>query len=111
MDNEIKEYCKYCRFYGVLGCKSTLICKDGNRFLNPMRNLSDEEAEIYDNWLNAEAADVQPVRHGRWVKCGKLEGKIVMKCSECEQGITAMFEPKYHYCPNCGARMDGDTNG
>ena len=55
------------------------------------------------------SADVQPVKHGWWVKCGKLEGKIVMKCSECGQGITAMFAPKYHYCPNCGARMDGDA--
>lgn len=53
-------------------------------------------------------ADVQPVKHGRWVKCGKLEGKIVMKCSECEQGITAMFAPKYHYCPNCGAKMSNE---
>lgn len=26
-----------------------------------MRNLTEEEAEIYDNWLNAEAIDVQPV--------------------------------------------------
>ena len=30
-----------------------------------MRNLTEEEAEIYDNWLNAEATDVQPV--DRWI--------------------------------------------
>lgn len=33
MDNEIKPYCKYCKFNGTLGCQSTLICKDGNRLL------------------------------------------------------------------------------
>lgn len=49
--------------------------------------------------------DVQPIHRGQWVRCGKLEGKIVMKCSVCGQGITAMFAPKYHYCPNCGAGM------
>lgn len=50
MDNEIKEYCKYCRFYGVLGCKSTLICNDGNRFFNP--NIANEEQGmtlVYDD--------------------------------------------------------------
>ena len=53
------------------------------------------------------AADVEEVRHGEWVKSGRLEGKVVMKCSVCSQGITSMFAPEYHYCPNCGAKMDG----
>lgn len=55
-------------------------------------------------------ADVVSVVHGKWVRCGRLESKIVMKCSECEQGITSMFAPVYHYCPNCGAKMDGGTS-
>ena len=33
MDNEIRKYCESCKFYSVLGCQSTLICRDGNRFL------------------------------------------------------------------------------
>lgn len=33
MDNEIKKYCESCKFYSVLGCQSTLICRDGNRFI------------------------------------------------------------------------------
>lgn len=53
------------------------------------------------------AADVAPVRHGRWAlnkKYGDYE------CSECGQGdVKAMdFKNlKMRYCPNCGARMDG----
>lgn len=53
------------------------------------------------------AADVAPVRHGRWAlnkKYGDYE------CSECGQGdVKAMdfTNLKMRYCPNCGARMDG----
>ena len=54
------------------------------------------------------AADVQSVKRGKWIPCGRLEGKIVEKCSICEQGITSKFAPLYHYCPNCGAKMDDD---
>lgn len=54
-------------------------------------------------------ADVEEVRHGKWERCGRLEGKTVLKCSVCGQGITSMFAPEYHFCPNCGAKMDGGT--
>lgn len=51
------------------------------------------------------AADVAPVRHGRW-KCNK-------PCPVCggdrfeglDADIWADWEPPY--CPNCGAKMDG----
>ena len=48
------------------------------------------------------SADVQPVRHGRWGK--------VNECSEC--GCQPWYERDIHflhYCPNCGARMDGEA--
>ena len=33
------------------------------------------------------------------------------KCSECGRSY-AWWEPsEAHYCPNCGAKMDGDGNG
>lgn len=51
-----------------------------------------------------DAADVAPVRHGRW-ECGK-------PCPVCggdrfeglDADIWADWEPPY--CPNCGAKMD-----
>ena len=48
------------------------------------------------------AADVVPVRHGRW-----LEHKSWAKCSEC--GYLLGFETPC--CPNCGALMDKDGDG
>lgn len=56
---------------------------------------------------NAPAADVQPVKHGRWEQEDILP-KLWRVCSCC--GYTARRNyKKYQYCPNCGARMDEET--
>lgn len=55
----------------------------------------------------APAADVAPVRHGRWL-CGDYYD-IGDVCSECDWD-SQMIHPSYRYCPNCGARMDGGDN-
>lgn len=60
---------------------------------------------IRQNIMDIPAADVAPVRHGRW-KCNK-------PCPVCggdrfeglDADIWADWEPPY--CPNCGAKMDG----
>lgn len=55
------------------------------------------------------AADVAPVRHGRWINAySDIEPNPMFMygiCSECgfEQGISKYL----NYCPNCGAKMDG----
>lgn len=59
---------------------------------------------IRQNIMDIPAADVSPVRHGRW-KCNK-------PCPVCggdrfeglDADIWADWEPPY--CPNCGAKMD-----
>ena len=48
------------------------------------------------------AADVAPVRHGRWECLEPVIGLFV--CSECDHRI---LRAKCNYCPNCGAKMDG----
>ena len=52
------------------------------------------------------AADVAPVRHGRW-KCHGDCG--VTECSVCGWSIEE-YVGDYAYCPNCGAKMDGGKN-
>lgn len=47
--------------------------------------------------------DVQPVRHGRWID-EPIKG-IRYHCSIC----FGRFDYTWHYCPNCGTKMDGDT--
>ena len=49
------------------------------------------------------AADVAPVRHGRWLYGDYYD--IGDVCSECDWD-SQMTHPSYRYCPNCGTRMD-----
>ena len=53
-----------------------------------------------------DAADVAPVRHGRWIQC-KYADKSA-KCSECGGYYTrfTVNERYPKYCPHCGAKLD-----
>lgn len=54
------------------------------------------------------AADVAPVVHGRWI-----EDHDYLKCPKCgamvKRDFTFFDIGDWHYCPNCGAKMDGGT--
>ena len=49
-----------------------------------------------------KAADVAPVRHGRWLPFHSTAAGDIQYCSACEIGCT--WKP--NYCPNCGCKMD-----
>ena len=54
-------------------------------------------------WLNeAPTVDAVEVVHGQWIHHEGYE-----ECGECH--AKAIFP--HNYCPNCGAKMDGDGNG
>ena len=54
-----------------------------------------------------DAADVAPVRHGRWLDVieKRLFGEHYFLCSNCKSRNGLMIP--FNYCPNCGAKMDG----
>lgn len=55
----------------------------------------------------APSVDAEPVRRGVWIveKRTKFNFETVnIKCSECN----TYFYKKANYCPNCGAKMEGD---
>lgn len=60
---------------------------------------------------NIPAADVAPVRHGRWIerKSFHADGGVSAKCSVCKNDVQYLGNP-LNYCPNCGAKMDGELN-
>lgn len=72
----------------------------------------DNEEVIKQFLLTACEEDVEKVRHGHWIK--KYYGNY--SCSMCgtwytttdDYGTITDDEIWYNYCPNCGARMDGD---
>lgn len=65
-----------------------------------------------DHWIDGD-----PMVHGHWeIIPDDYFDLVEMKCSVC--GESWGFEDyedcipqNYHYCPNCGAKMDGDGNG
>ena len=57
------------------------------------------------------ASDVAPVVHGRWVKqhIESVDSAEFSKCSVYNYPVSTMWN-RTNYCPNCGAKMDGDGN-
>ena len=60
---------------------------------------------------NTQVADVQPIKHGRWIDIYEYCEKngyvpsgmgIYYWCSECDKAEKKTSD----FCPNCGARMD-----
>ena len=52
-------------------------------------------------------ADVAQVRHGRWIEQEKYTFGTMYDCSICGDRILDNGH-EWNYCPNCGAKMDGD---
>ena len=67
---------------------------------------------------NAPTVDAVEVVHGRWIHdcvegCNPFVDSLtvwvdVMQCSVCKEYIEGSHGT--NYCPNCGAKMDGDGN-
>ena len=102
----------------------------------PVKGCFSEMISAYDV-IMLPAADVSPVRHGRWLLQANNERtnyrwNVTAECSECcdeKKEIWAGFFPNVpdwlardvalesaksvklsSYCPNCGAKMDGELN-
>ena len=79
----------------------------GNGRYEPMQFVYESDIDIQPT------VDAVPVRHGKFIGTeydGYADGSPVYyewKCSECGC-IFEDDEPTYKYCPNCGARMDGN---
>lgn len=59
-----------------------------------MRNLNDEEAEIYDNWLNAEADDAEDLILQAFSRLAIMLGNIY--CTE--EDIRYHFDYRGKHC-------------
>lgn len=75
---------------------------EGVRYAEGVRDEYDDVLKIT---CAMAAADVQPVKHGRWENTNMPNQ---LRCSNC--GIIHVIVQCPHgdikYCPNCGARMD-----
>lgn len=70
--------------------------------------------EIMSDISSISAADVQPVKHGRWELIGqnKFAGSKTLRCTHCKSYFVVRDDTlnagrgDANFCPNCGARMD-----
>lgn len=90
----IKEvYCVGCNSYNGVRCRA---CGTG---------------DAIDIIEDAPAADVAPVVHGCFEPCFDENGNWrqgFAKCSNCGKEYYAQVINHFGYCPNCGAKMDGE---
>lgn len=56
------------------------------------------------------AADVAPVRHGRWTMSSDRPDTIICSCCDSAFDVWKADIKRHNYCPNCGARMEGAKN-
>ena len=74
-----------------------------------VKRTSGDYASAFAELRKLPAADVAPVRHGRWKYNTDFQ---VWNCSECGEnphkgtGVVVAEENLPAYCPHCGAKMD-----
>lgn len=64
-------------------------------------------SELVDVMATVPTADVQEVKHGEWENQEPGYRVADFMCSVCHSESDKLFD----YCPDCGARMDGESNG
>lgn len=53
--------------------------------------------------------EAKPVRHKHWIYGENKWGFDGYRCSGCRKHYAVDDVSDYHYCPNCGAKMDGES--
>jgi len=88
---------------------------DADALIDDIRKHSESyfADDFAHEWVDKQpSADVQPVRHGHWIHDGLdiPHGVDWMRCSECGKRDKYCPATMTNYCPNCGAKMEGETN-
>lgn len=84
------------------------LTNEANTHSNPVKRAYTRAAAIIEQ-ITAE--DVQPVKHGYWIKktsCTEDWFNMYL-CSECGKSHFYKTMYKSMYCPDCGARMDKEN--
>ena len=128
------EYIEREAFLKEIEDQYCLPCKEAGRDHNGCKCRACWVDDMRGDVIDAPAADIAPVVHGRWILEAHDERvnyrwNVTAECSECcdeQKEIWAGFFPNVpppiardvalvsaesvklsNYCPNCGCRMDG----
>ena len=77
-----------------------------NQMWTKSRDLTEAIITVQDQ----PTADVEEVKHGEWVHTDKAaHWHSKDECSECHYHTFHRIDlTHFNYCPNCGAKMDGE---
>ena len=70
-----------------------------------VKRTSGDYAAAFSEIRKLPAADVAPVRHGRWIEKDKYSFGTFYDCTICGNCILDSGH-SWNYCPNGGAKMD-----
>lgn len=82
---------------------------------NLLGMVDDSQENDYDTALKmgieALKAYTQPVRHGHWISHTSevFPADSTVECSVCHEHESVLLAHD-NYCPNCGAKMDGEED-
>ena len=90
---------------------------DRESLISDLKEFANEQlTPLIENLIQKQpTADVAEVRHGKWVDLNEIDMLFenTYECDYCNQTFVFEISPKEcncNYCPNCGAKMDGDDN-
>lgn len=96
--DKLKEYiddCECCEKCDMKGFMCNEYCE-----------LPDCVTPQWERVLNEQpTVEAEPVRHGKWTKIPSADIGTCSCCGDKWGSVSVM-----NYCPNCGAKMDGEQN-
>lgn len=96
---------KFEPYYSYVKCKNCG-AETGLVKATPRICAADEAAKVWNTRVDEPAADVQEVKHGEWQN--KYKSGTTVKEGVVSSCCDMWNNRKSQFCPNCGARMDGD---
>ena len=110
---------------GEMGCAGGSECHEEQLHITTLDIIEDEDGNVWIpvlsrglKRLKAKLNNTVEVVHGRWVSLTDCANAGVY-CSVCNKKVykedyawcNRKNKLRSNYCPNCGAKMDGDGNG
>lgn len=87
-------------------------CISRDAAMEIVKRTSGDYAAAFSEIRKLPAADVEPVRRGRWISWEKADNCVPSpdrhECSVCHDAAQVLangLELLSFYCPNCGAKM------
>ena len=95
---------------------------DADELFRKATDIIRDKENIYKDYaivkaiIMADTVDSEPVRHGKWIKTPNevrknINTEKMMMCYKYDCNICGFHTGnqglKFHYCPNCGTKMDG----